>query len=68
MWYEVSISSEITVGIEANSKQEAQDKAQNAIWFDSDVEDAIKENMEVQTVAELQDEDDAEMCTVKLED
>lgn len=68
MWYEVSISSEITVGIEANSKQEAQDKAQNVIWFDSDVEDAIKENIEVQTVAELQNEDDAEMCTIKLED
>lgn len=68
MWYEVSISSEITVSVEADSKQEAQNKAQDAIWFDSDVEDAIKENMEVNSVAELEDEEDADMSNVKLED
>lgn len=68
MWYEVEISSSITVAIEVDSKEAAQSKAQDAVWFDSDVEDAIKEHIEVETVTPLDDEDDADMCNVKLED
>ncbi len=68
MWYEVEIISSITVAIEADSKEAAQDKAHDAVWFDIDVEVAIKEHMEVETVRPLDDEDDADMCNVKLED
>ena len=67
MWYKVEIRSSITVAIKADSKEAAQDKAKDAVWF-SDVEGAIIENMEVETVTPLDDEDDADMCNVKSED
>lgn len=68
MWYEVEITSTITAAIEANCKEEAESKAQDAIWFDSDIVNAVMENAEVGKCSELEDEDDADMCTIKLED
>lgn len=55
-WFEVEITASVTISVEADSKQEAEKKILNAVVFDSDIQDLLVENTEVQDAVEI-DED-----------
>ena len=55
-WFEVEITASVTISVEADSKQEAEKKILNAVGFDSDIQDLLVENTEVQDAVEI-DED-----------